>query len=95
MEFKYICCRSGEREEGMSAKLKKVLSFFFIAASVTAVFFIAFSNTELKDAWGAIATLDMWWVAGIFGCWILTFMSKIMLCRKKQKLHFRRSNEIW
>ena len=50
----------------MSAKLKKVLSFFFIAASVTAVFFIAFSNTELKDAWGAIATLDLWWVAGIF-----------------------------
>ena len=55
----------------MSAKLKKVLSFFFIAASVTAVFFIAFSNTELKDAWGAIATLDLWWVAGIFGCWMV------------------------
>ena len=55
----------------MSAKLKKVLSFFFIAASVTAVFFIAFSNAELKDAWGAIARLDLLWVAGIFGCWIL------------------------
>ena len=55
----------------MSAKLKKFLSFFFIAASVTAVFFIAFSNTELKDAWGAIAKLDLWWVAGIFGCWVI------------------------
>ena len=55
----------------MSAKLKKVLSFLFIAASVTAVFFIAFSNTELKDAWGAIARLDLLWVAGIFGCWII------------------------
>ena len=55
----------------MSTKLKKALSFFFIAASITAVFFIAFSNTELKDAWGAIATLDLWWVAGIFGCWIV------------------------
>ena len=55
----------------MSAKLKKFLSFFFIAASVTAVFFIAFSNTELKDAWGAIATLDLWWVAGIFLCWVV------------------------
>ena len=55
----------------MSAKLKKILSFLFIAASVTAVFFIAFSNTELKDAWGAIATLDLWWVAGIFGCWMV------------------------
>ena len=55
----------------MSAKLKKTLSFIFIVASVTAVFFIAFSNTELKDAWGAIATLDLWWVAGIFGCWVV------------------------
>ena len=35
---------------------------------VTAVFFIAFSNAELKDAWGAIARLDLLWVAGIFGC---------------------------
>ena len=55
----------------MSEKLKKALSFLFIAASVTAVFFIAFSNTELKDAWGAIATLDLRWVAGIFGCWVI------------------------
>ena len=55
----------------MSAKLKKILSFLFIAASVTAVFFIAFSNAELKDAWGAIARLDLLWVAGIFGCWII------------------------
>ena len=55
----------------MSTKLKKVLSFLFIAASVTAVLFIAFSNTELKDAWGAIATLDLWWLAGIFFCWVI------------------------
>ena len=55
----------------MSTKLKKVLSFFLIAASITVVFFMAFSNTELKDAWGAIATLDLWWVAGIFGCWVV------------------------
>ena len=58
----------------MSEKLKKILSFLFIAASITVVFFIAFSNTELKDAWGAIAKLDLLWVAGIFGCWaICTF----------------------
>ena len=58
----------------MSTKLKKIMSFLFIAASVTVVFFIAFSNTELKDAWGAIAKLDLWWVAGIFGCWaVCTF----------------------
>lgn len=55
----------------MSAKLKKILSFFFIAASVTIVLIIAFSNTELKDAWGAISKLDLWWLAGIFGCWIV------------------------
>lgn len=53
----------------MSKKLKKILSFLFIAASITVVFVIAFSNTELKDAWGAILQLDLWWLAGIFGCW--------------------------
>ena len=53
----------------MSVKLKKFLSFLLIAASVTAVFFIAFSNTELKDAWGAISGLNPWWLLGIFGCW--------------------------
>ena len=53
----------------MSAKLKKVLSFFFIAASITAVFFIAFSNTELQDAWSALKQMDLLWLAGIFGCW--------------------------
>ncbi len=53
----------------MRTKYKKFLSFFFIIASITAVFFIAFSNTELKDAWGAISQLDLWWLAGIFGCW--------------------------
>ena len=55
----------------MSAKLKKVLSFLFIAATVTAVFYIAFSNSELQDAWGTITGLNLWWVAGIFGCWIV------------------------
>ena len=55
----------------MSEKLKKILSFLFIAASITVVFFIAFSNTELKDAWGAISRLDLWWLAGIFLCWVV------------------------
>ncbi len=55
----------------MTAKLKKAMSFLFIAVSVTVVFFIAFSNTELKDAWGAIRKLDLWWLAGIFGCWVI------------------------
>ncbi len=55
----------------MPAKLKKILSFLFIAVSITAVFYIAFSNTELKDAWGAISRLDLWWLAGILLCWIV------------------------
>ena len=55
----------------MSTKLKKILSFLFVAASVTAVIIIAFSNTELKDAWSTIKQLDLWWLAGIFGCWIV------------------------
>ena len=53
----------------MSTKLKKILSFLFIAVSVTVVLFIAFSNTELKDAWGTISRLDLLWLGGIFLCW--------------------------
>ncbi len=55
----------------MSTKLKKTLSFLFIVASITAVVIIAFSNTELKDAMNAIQQMDFWWLAGIFGCWIV------------------------
>ena len=58
----------GERRCYVSAKLKKILSFLLIVASIAAVVFIAFSNTELKDAWGAISGLDLRWVAGLFGC---------------------------
>ena len=53
----------------MKPKLKKTLSFLFIVISITAVFFIAFSNQELKDAGEAISRMNLWWVAGIFMCW--------------------------
>ncbi len=80
----------------MSEKLKKILSFLFIAASITVVFFIAFSNTELKDAWGAIAKLDLLWVAGIFGCWaVCTFFDGMnywcYLRREKFKISIGRT----
>ena len=38
----------------MSSGLKKLLSFLLIALSITAVFFIAFSNEDLANAWDAI-----------------------------------------
>ena len=55
----------------MSSKLKRILSFLFIVLSIAAVFFIAFSNTELKDAWKAIQQMNLGWLAGIFLCWLV------------------------
>jgi len=34
----------------MNPKLKRILSFLFIVLSITAVFFIAFSNQDLTNA---------------------------------------------
>ena len=80
----------------MSAKLKKILSFLLIVASIAAVVFIAFSNTELKDAWGAISGLDLRWVAGLFGCWLVCTVSDGMnywcyLRREKFKISIGRA----
>ena len=55
----------------MSSGLKKFLSFLFIALSITAVFFIAFSNEDLTNAWDAIKEMNLFWLAGIFGCWLV------------------------
>ena len=55
----------------MSSGLKKFLSFLFIALSITAVFFIAFSNEDLTNAWDAIKQMNLFWLAGIFGCWLI------------------------
>ena len=55
----------------MSSGLKKLLSFLLIALSITAVFFIAFSNEDLTNAWDAIKKMNMYWLAGIFGCWLV------------------------
>ena len=54
----------------MKPKLKKALSFLFIVASVTAVFFIAFRNQEFSDALNAFTQMNIWWVFGIFMCWV-------------------------
>ena len=54
----------------MSSGLKKLLSFLFIALSITAVFFIAFSNQDLTNAWDAIKQMNVFWLGAIFLCWL-------------------------
>ena len=53
----------------MSEKLKKILSGLFIVLMVAVVIAIAFGNPELKDAWGALRSLHISWIAGLFCCW--------------------------
>ena len=55
----------------MSPKLKRTVSFLFIVLCMAAVFYIAFSNTDLKDAWEAIKQMKIGWLAAIFLCWIV------------------------
>ena len=55
----------------MSSGLKKLLSFLFIALSITAVFFIAFSNEDLTTAWDAIKQMSIVWLTCIFACWLV------------------------
>ena len=55
----------------MSSGLKKLLSFLFIALSITAVFFIAFSNEDLTNAWDAIKQMNLVWLSCIFACWLI------------------------
>ena len=55
----------------MSSGLKKILSFLFIALSITAVFLIAFSNEDLTNAWDAIKQMNLTWLACIFACWLI------------------------
>ena len=55
----------------MSSGLKKILSFLFIALSITAVFFIAFSNEDLTNAWDAIQKMSLKWLACIVACWLI------------------------
>ena len=53
----------------MIVNWKKVLSLLLVVASIVLVISIAFSNSELEDAWKALESLDPIWVLGIFGCW--------------------------
>ena len=53
----------------MKPGAKRMLSFLFIALSVGAVLFIAFSNKDLENAWAAMGSLDLRWLAATFLCW--------------------------
>ena len=55
----------------MSSGLKKLLSFLFIALSITVVFFIAFSNQDLSNAFDAIKQMNIVWLLCIFACWLV------------------------
>ncbi len=55
----------------MKRRRTNLLSFLFILASIVLVFFIAFSNQELSNAWEAFGSMDLRWVAGIFLCWCI------------------------
>lgn len=55
----------------MNLKLKRVLSILFITLSIVAVFFIAFGNVELTNAWEAIREMKWTWLLGIFMCWLV------------------------
>ena len=55
----------------MSTGLKKLLSFLFIALSIPAVFFIAFSNEDLTNAWDAIKQMNLLWLTCILACWLV------------------------
>ena len=58
----------------MNPKLKKILSILFIVLSILAVLFIALLEPmrrgELSDIGSAISRMDLWWLAGVFLCWL-------------------------
>lgn len=63
-----------ERQEAgsnsMKPNLKKLLSVLFIVISVSVVLFIAIGNPELTDIGTAFSQMNLWWVAGVFLCWV-------------------------
>ena len=54
----------------MNPKLKKTLSILFIVLSISAVLFIALRNQELSEVGSAFSRMDLWWLGGVFLCWL-------------------------
>ena len=57
--------KSGTDED----ECEKAAEHGLVVASIVLVISIAFSNSELEDAWKALESLSPVWVLGIFGCW--------------------------
>ena len=55
----------------MKVNGKKLLSTCLVVASIVLVIVIAFSNSELENAWAALESLDPIWILGILGCWFV------------------------
>ena len=53
----------------MKIDIKKLLSFLFLFGTIAVVLVIAFSNSELTDAWQTLFTLNPKWVLAAFGGW--------------------------
>ena len=53
----------------MKINLKKLLSMGLVVASIVLVIWIAFSNSELENAWEALESMSPLWIAGLFLCW--------------------------
>lgn len=53
----------------MKLNWKKIFSSLLVVASIVVVIWIAFSNSDLDNAWDALANLDPIWLAALFGCW--------------------------
>ena len=53
----------------MKINVKKLVSAGLVIGSIVLVICIAFSNSDIEDAWGALGQMRPIWVLGIFGCW--------------------------
>ena len=49
--------------------IRKNFSTLIVAASLAGVILIAFSNSELENAWASMLSLNPVWILGAFGCW--------------------------
>ncbi len=59
----------------MKVNWKKILSLLLVVLSIAAVIWIAFSNSELENAWAVLGQLNPLWLFGIFCCWFLYMFS--------------------
>ena len=76
--------------------IKKNFSTLIVAASLAGVIVIAFSNSEMENAWGSIISLNPVWTLGAFCCWAAYAFfegagSWLYLRGQAFPIHFRRA----